>query len=143
VLAFHRLDPRTLALAGSALMIVGVLTVLWSVSAHSIAGFFVGTALAGAGFGGGFQGGLRTIVPLAGPAERAGVISVAYVISYLAMGLPAILAGVLVVHGTVTATANEFGVAVIALAALTGAGLLAGIARRRVYDRRCPTPQAA
>jgi len=143
VLAFHRLDPRTFALAGSALIIVGVLTVLWSVSAHSIAGFFVGTALAGAGFGGGFQGGLRTIVPLAGPAERAGVISVAYVISYLAMGLPAILAGVLVVHGTVTATANEFGAAVIALAALTGAGLLAGIARRRVYDRRCPAPQAA
>ena len=143
MLAFHRLDPRTFALAGSALIIVGVLTVLWSVSAHSIAGFFVGTALAGAGFGGGFQGGLRTIVPLAGPAERAGVISVAYVISYLAMGLPAILAGVLVVHGTVTATANEFGAAVIALAALTGVGLLAGIARRRGYDRRCPAPQAA
>jgi MFS family permease len=143
VLAFHRVDPRTFALAGAGLVIVGVLTVLWSVSGHSVAGFFVGTALAGAGFGGGFQGGLRTIVSLAGPAERAGVISVAYVICYLAMGLPAILAGVLVVNGTVTATANEFGGAVIVLAALTGAGLLAGIARRRVYDHSCPTPEAA
>jgi MFS family permease len=37
----------------------------------------------------------------------------------------------------------EFGVAVIALAALTGAGLLAGIARRRVYDQSWPTPEAA
>jgi predicted MFS family arabinose efflux permease len=138
VLVFHRVDPRTFALAGAALVIVGVLTVLWSVSAGSIIGFFVGTAVAGAGFGGGFQGGLRTIVPLAGPAERAGVISIAYVICYLALGLPAILAGVLVVRGTVTGTAQEFGGGVIALAALTGAGVLAGIARRRGYDHSCP-----
>ena len=143
VLVFHRVDPRTFALAGTALIIVGVLTVLWSISAYSVAGFFVGTALAGAGFGGGFQGGLRTIVRLAGPAERAGVISIAYIVSYLAMGLPAILAGVLVVHGTLIGTAQEFGGAVIALAALTGAGLLAGIARRRVYDHSCPTAGAA
>jgi predicted MFS family arabinose efflux permease len=143
VLVFHRLEPRTFALAGSGLIIVGVVVVLWAISAHSIVGFFIGTALAGAGFGGGFQGSLRTIIPLAGPAERAGVISVAYVISYLAMGLPAIIAGVLVVHGTVTGTANEFGGAVIALAALTAAGLLAGIARRRLYDQSCPTAEVA
>ena len=139
VVVFHRVDPRNFALAGSALMIIGVLTVLWSVSAHSIVGFFTGTFVAGAGFGGGFQGGLRTIVPLAEPAERAGVISVAYVICYLAMGLPAILAGILVVHGTVAGTARVFGGAVIALAALTGAGLLAGIVRRRGYDQTCAT----
>jgi predicted MFS family arabinose efflux permease len=135
VLAFHRVDPRHFALAGTGLVIVGVLAVLWSVSMHDVVGFFVGTAVAGAGFGGGFQGGLRTIVALAGPAERAGVISIAYVICYLAMGLPAILAGILVVHGTVTGTAQVFGAAVIALAALTGAGLLAGIVRRRGYDQ--------
>jgi hypothetical protein len=124
-------------------MIAGVLTVLWSVSSHSIVGFFIGTAVAGAGFGGGFQGGLRTIVSLAGPTERAGIISVAYVISYLAMGLPAIVAGVLVVHGTLTGTAHLFGGAVVGLAALTGLGLLAGIARQRSYDQRCAGAEAA
>jgi predicted MFS family arabinose efflux permease len=143
VLVFHRAEPRNFALAGSALIIAGVLTVLWSVSAHSIVGFFAGTAVAGAGFGGGFQGGLRTIVSLAGPTERAGIISVAYVISYLAMGLPAILAGVLVVHGTLTGTAHLFGGAVIVLAALTGAGLLVGIARQRSYDHGCAGAEAA
>jgi predicted MFS family arabinose efflux permease len=143
VLAFHRTDPRTFALAGAGLIILGVLTVLWSVSARSLPGFFIGTALAGAGFGGGFQGGLRTIVPLAGPAERAGVISVAYIISYLAMGLPAILAGVLVVHGTLTGTAQEFGGAVIVLAALTAAGLITGIARRRSSHQHGPAAEAA
>jgi hypothetical protein len=47
------------------------------------------------------------------------------------------------VHGTVTGTANEFGGAVIALAALTAAGLLAGIARRRLYDQSCAAAEVA
>ena len=131
---FHRTEPRRFALAGNGLVIVGVAIVLWSVTATSVAGFFVGTVIAGAGFGGGFQGGLRTIVSLAGPAERAGVISVAYIICYLAMGLPAILAGVLVVHSTVTRTAQEFGVAVIALAAITAIGPV--LSERRAEHKR-------
>src|SRR5262249_23542229 len=102
VLAFHRTDAKRFALVGSMLVIAGVGVVLWSVAEASAAGFFIGTAIAGAGFGAGFQGGLRTIVLLAAPHERAGVLSVAYVISYLALGLPAILAGVVVVHSTVT-----------------------------------------
>jgi predicted MFS family arabinose efflux permease len=141
VLLFHRTEPRRFALAGNGLVILGVAIVLWSVTATSVAGFFVGTAIAGAGFGAGFQGGLRTIVTLAGPAERAGVISVAYIICYLAMGLPAILAGVLVVHSTVTRTAQEFGVAVIVLAAITAAGTI--LSARRAARQRCLSPQPA
>ncbi len=134
VILCHRVDPRRFALAGNALIILGVALVLWAVSAHSIASFFAGTVIAGAGFGGGFQGGLRTIVPLARPTERAGVISVAYVICYLAMGLPAILAGVLVVHSTVTQTAQEFGAGVIVLAAITAVGLV--LTGRRARSRQ-------
>jgi len=130
VLAFHRTEARRFALAGSLLMIAGTSVVLWSIAETSAAGFFIGTAIAGAGFGAGFQGGLRTIVALAEPHQRAGVISVAYVISYLALGLPAILAGELVVHSTVTRTAEEFGAGVILLAALTAAGLVRSAPRR-------------
>ena len=124
VLAFHRTDARTFAVAGAGLIILGVALVLTGASARSPVLFFAGTAIAGAGFGGGFQGGLRTILPLAGPDERAGVIAVIYVICYLALGLPAIGAGILVVHTTVTDTAWLFGLGVIALAASTGAGIL-------------------
>jgi predicted MFS family arabinose efflux permease len=138
LLLFHRTEPRRFALAGSALIIIGVATVLWSVTAPSVVGFFLGTVLAGAGFGAGFQGGLRTIVTMAEPAERAGVISVAYIICYLAMGLPAIVAGVLVVHGTVTRTAQEFGIAVIALAAITAVGMI--LNARRTPRQRCLSP---
>ena len=129
------------ALVGNGLVIVGVAIVLWSVTATSVAGFFVGTVIAGAGFGAGFQGGLRTIVTLAGPAERAGVISVAYIICYLAMGLPAILAGFLVVNSTVTRTAQEFGITVIALAAFTAFGTI--LSARRVARQRCLSPSPA
>ena len=140
LLLFHRTEPRRFALVGNGLVIVGVAIVLWSVTATSAVGFFVGTVIAGAGFGAGFQGGLRTIVAMAGPAERAGVISVAYIICYLAMGLPAILAGFLVVHSTVTRTAQEFGIAVIALAAITAVGTSLSARRTARQCRLSPSP---
>jgi hypothetical protein len=45
------------------------------------AGLFAGTALAGVGFGAGFQGGIRLVAPLARPDQRAGVLSVLYTVS--------------------------------------------------------------
>jgi hypothetical protein len=49
------------------------------------------------------------------------------VVSYLALGLPAVIAGVLVVHGGgIGGTAREYGSAVILLAALALAGLVRG-----------------
>jgi MFS family permease len=142
ILLFHRTAPQRFALVGNGLVILGVAIVLWSVTATSVVGFFAGTVIAGAGFGAGFQGGLRAIVSLAGPAERAGVISVAYIICYLAMGLPAILAGVLVVHSTVTRTAQEFGIAVIALAAITAAGTILSARRTARQRSLAPSPSA-
>ena len=139
VLVFHRTEARTFALAGTGLIILGVALVLAAVPARSPILFFAGTAIAGAGFGPGFQGGLRTIVPLAGPGERAGVIAVIYVISYLALGLPAIGAGLLVVHSTVTHTALLFGLGVIALAAVTAIGLLTNARRARVRQASLTT----
>lgn len=130
VITFHRIDARTFALAGAGLIIAGVTLILTALPAGSLIIFFLGTAIAGAGFGAGFQGGLRTIVSLAGPAERAGVLAVVYIISYLALGLPAIGAGFLVVHTTVTQTALLFGLGVIALATSTAAGIVLGARRR-------------
>jgi MFS family permease len=142
VLVFRRTDAQKFALAGCGLMIVGVALVLAAVPEHAPVLFFAGTAIAGAGFGPGFQGGLRTIVPLAGPTERAGVIAVIYLISYLALGLPAIGAGVLVVHSTVSHTAVLFGLGVIGLAATTGGALVVKLRRDHAEEpaaqtRRC------
>jgi MFS family permease len=98
---------------------------LVAVAAGSAALFFLATAVAGLGFGGGFQGAIRSVLPLAAPHERAGVLSVVYVVSYLALGLPAVIAGFLATReGSVLATAQQYGAAVMALAALALLGAL-------------------
>ena len=123
VLALQKQQARTLILIGTTALIAGVGLTLVAVRFGSVAGFFAGTAIAGAGFGGGFQGAIRSVIPLAAPHQRAGVLSVVYVISYLAMGLPAVIAGFLLVHeGDLLATAVQYGVAVMALAALALGG---------------------
>ncbi|MGI8591269.1 MAG: hypothetical protein ACR2M5_09825, partial [Nakamurella sp.] len=86
-------------------------------------------------------------VALARPHERAGVLSILYVVSYLAMGLPAVIAGFLVVHGGgVAATARDYGIAVIVVAALALLGLTLArppvVARSSVSPAFAPVPQS-
>lgn len=122
-LLVSKVVPSRAMLAGTVALIAGVAITLLAVSSESGAWFFAGTAIAGAGFGGGFQGAIRTVIPLAAPHERSGLLSTLYVVSYLAMGLPAVIAGVLVVHtGSVLVTAHAYGIGVIALAAAALAG---------------------
>jgi MFS family permease len=125
VLVFQRQSARQLTLIGGVALLAGVALTLLAVDTRSTAGFFVGTAIAGIGFGGGFQGAIRSVVPLVAPHQRAGVLSVVYVVSYLAMGLPAVIAGVLLVHeGNLVSTTIQYGVAVMVLAALALLGAL-------------------
>ena len=80
------------------------------------------------------------MVPLAAAHQRAGLVSLLYVVSYLGLGVPAVLAGFGVVHGGgLIDTTRYYGAAVIALAALALFGLLknsAGGAPRRGACRR-------
>jgi MFS family permease len=119
--------PRTVMLLGTSSLVVGVAITLLAITHASATGFFVGTVIAGVGFGAGFQGALRTVLPLAAMHERAGVLSAIYVVCYLALGLPAVAAGFLVVHLGVLTTAREYGVVVMVLAAVA----LADVARPR------------
>jgi MFS family permease len=135
VLLLRNAAPRTVMLFGVTALITGVGITLLAIMFTSTAVFFIGTVIAGAGFGGGFQGAIRTVIPLAAPHERSGLLSTIYVVSYLAMGLPAIIAGFLVVHtGGVMTTAREYGLAVMVLAALALPGVL--------RPRRQPAPAA-
>jgi MFS family permease len=122
VLLTREWPARRVMIAGTAALVSGVGITLLSVASGSITGFFVGTAVAGSGFGSGFQGAIRSVLPLSLTHERAGVLSILYVISYLAFGLPAVLGGVRVVHAGVFTTAREYGAAVMAFAALALAG---------------------
>jgi MFS family permease len=117
VYLLREMDPRSVMALGIFSLVAGVAITLTAIDAGSTYLFFVGTAVAGVGFGSGFQGGLRTVMPLLAAHERAGVLSVLYIVSYLGMGLPAVIAGFLVVHGGgLLTTSYEYGFAVMALA---------------------------
>ena len=119
VLLLQRQSARQLTLTGGGALLAGITMTLLAVGTRSTVWFFIGSAIAGVGFGGAFQGAIRSVVPLAAPHQRAGVLSVVYVVSYLAMGLPAVIAGFALVHeGNLVSTTVQYGVAVMVLAAL-------------------------
>jgi hypothetical protein len=91
----------------------------------------VGTAFAGTGFGLAFLGVFRTLVALAPPAGRAGLITAIYIVSYLAFSLPVIAAGIAASHVGLSDTAEVYGLAVAVLALLAAAGLAISTRRAR------------
>ena len=124
VLLLRNAPARTVMLIGIAALVLGMIITLVSVTTESIPGFFLGLALSGVGFGGGFQGSLKTVMPLVEAHQRASVLSLLYVVSYVGFGLPTVIAGFLVVYaGGLPRTANEYSVAVILLALVALLGL--------------------
>jgi MFS family permease len=135
-IALRRAAARTVMLVGIGALITGVAVTVTAVSVGSVAAFFIGSAIAGVGFGSGFQGGIRTVVPLAAAHQRAGLVSLLYMVSYLGLGVPAVLAGFGAVHGGgLVDTTRYYGAAVIALAAAALAGVLKNQPARRTIDK--------
>ncbi|HEY2254105.1 MAG TPA: MFS transporter, partial [Variovorax sp.] len=124
VLLLQRSAPRAMMRFGAASLIGGMVVVLLSLWLRMAPIYFLGTVVAGMGFGTGFQGAIRSVMPLAAAHERAGVLSVLFAVSYLSMGLLAVMAGSLVAAGNpLLATAQEFALMVMLLAALALAGM--------------------
>jgi MFS family permease len=141
IIVLRRAAARTVMLVGVVALITGVAVTMMAVSLGSAALFFTGSVIAGAGFGSGFQGGIRMVVPLAAAHERAGLVSLLYVVSYLGLGLPAVLAGFGVVHGGgLISTTRYYGAAVIVLAALALIGLLKNRPSRAAEHAAAPAP---
>ena len=101
---------------GASILPVGVALILLAVHSASLSLFFIGTLVAGCGFGASFLGALRSVVPLALPHERAGLMSAFYVLSYLAFCLPSLLAGNLTRAFGLVTTTDGYGAVLIILA---------------------------
>ncbi|WP_344919482.1 MFS transporter [Streptosporangium oxazolinicum] len=116
---------RTMRVA-SVLLALGVIVTLLGVNTGSGVLFFTGTVVAGLGFGTGFQGAARTLLPAAAPHERAGLMAAFYIVSYLAMSIPATAAGIAAGHLSLTELTTYYGIVlvVLALAALAGTFLV-------------------
>lgn len=101
---------------GATLLVIGVALILTAVHTASLPLFFIATLIAGSGFGSGFLGALRSVVPLALPHERAGLMSAFYVLSYLAFCVPSLLAGNLTRSLGLIVTTDGYGAVLIVLA---------------------------
>jgi Major Facilitator Superfamily len=117
VLLLQRLEARKMMALGAGSLLAGAGLTVLALTRSEVALFFLGTTVAGVGFGTGFQGAVRTVVSVAAPHERAGTLSIVFIVSYIALGVPAIIAGSMVRHASLLATAQVFGLVVMALAA--------------------------
>ena len=121
-----RLWPATRLLRLGASTLVAGPALLWLAVASGQLGLVTGV-----GFGSGFLGATRSLLPLAQPAQRAGLLAAFYVLSYLAFCLPALAVSALVPRLGLTGAAELYLVGVILLAAL-------GV--RNSLPRRCVQP---
>jgi MFS family permease len=117
----------TILIRSMSVLIAGVAITLGGVYVESISLLIGGTVIAGLGFGAGFFGSIRTVVPLALPHERAGLFSVIFVVCYLAFSVPTVIAGLFVPILGLPLTLYFYGAAVIVLAAISLVATIASL----------------
>jgi MFS family permease len=123
VMTFRKHTPHLALRIGIVALTLGVVTTLGGVWRESVVLLIVGTLVAGIGFGAGFSGIMRTLLPLANERDRAGLLSVFYVESYLAFSLPSILIGLLVPELGLPVSAYIYGSVVLVLALISLASM--------------------
>lgn len=116
-LRWHNIDPHAAASGGAAVLGVGMALIVVSLSTGSAVFFIVASCVTGAGWGVAFLGALRSLTAVIPPQHRAEVMSAFYVVAYLSLGVPAIVAGIVVTHIGIDDTFRIFGSLVVVLAA--------------------------
>jgi MFS family permease len=109
---------RATARGGLVALIAGIGVALAALQTGSTALFLAGAAVAGLGFGPAFAGAFRALTTLAPMDQRAAFVSSILIVAYLAFSLPAVAAGVAVTQLGLHETADIYGIALIALAAV-------------------------
>ncbi|MDN5874698.1 MAG: hypothetical protein L0H29_10005, partial [Sinobacteraceae bacterium] len=130
VLLLRSWQPDRMLAFGAFTLMSGIAITLGGVYDSSALLFFSGTAVAGVGFGIGFLGALRTLLPVAQPHERAGLMAAFYIMSYLAFCVPAILAGVATSSAGLNTAVGYYGGTLIVLAAIALVRSTPGLIRR-------------
>lgn len=122
-----------LLVPSSVLLALGTLTTLVGISTELIALSALGTVLAGIGFGAAALATFGTFARIAQPHERGALFAAAFVISYVAFSVPAVIAGFAGTAFGLRITAEVYAMVVIATA-VVALGL--ATARRMATARR-------
>lgn len=131
-----RFAPRPTAIAGYFGMIVTLVGAIFAVRSGSAAAVIIDAMVLGAVFGLAFGGSLRHLSEVAPADARGQVMSAYYLLGYLAMGVPTVIAGALASRYGTAAVFPWFAGAV-AFACL-GAAILGLVSRRTVPVAELP-----
>ncbi|MFF0415498.1 MFS transporter [Kitasatospora sp. NPDC004745] len=141
VWALRRSSPLTATVGGCLAVPPATALTLLGMHGAGLPAVHAGAALAGTAFGAVSQGALRLLLGSLDVPDRAATLAAYYVLSYLAMSLPAIAAGAATRSYGLGATAHAYGIAA-ALLALAALGALA-VSRRRAapaHPAAAPAP---
>lgn len=86
--------PRRAAACGAALMAVGCGGTAWATSTGTLVPFIIAAGIGAAGFGISNAAAMQLVTPRATSAQKASLMAAIYTVSYLAFGVPIIVAGV-------------------------------------------------
>lgn len=133
----RNLSNRTLTVAGSSLVALGMALTAAAVAVGSAPFFLAASVLAGVGFGLAFMGALRHLTSSIPADRRAEVMSAFYVVGYLSLALPAVAAGVTASAIGLSETFELFGTGAVIIA------LLVAVGGRRIQDQAPVQPAGA
>ncbi|MBT1004242.1 MFS transporter [Paenarthrobacter sp. DKR-5] len=113
ILVVRRWSDRNTLMAGVVCLMAGITITVLAVQLASAPLYFVGTGVAGLGFGSGYYGAMRMTLPLCRPNERGAMLSSIYVICYLGFSVPAVAAGLLLNVAGMQGTTLVYGSALV------------------------------
>lgn len=111
-------SPRTITIFGTAALAVGTALSLGALALGSLPAYLIAAGVTGMGFGTAFSGVIASLAPRIPSTERADTFAVIFLLAYLAFGVPAVIAGMLVGVVGLGAVCVGYGVVVIALSVL-------------------------
>jgi MFS family permease len=130
-------DSQHVMRQGSAVLFVGIAIFLIALATTSTPVFFAGLVVSGWGFGAAFVGAFGSVAGLVAASQRAELFASLFVVSYLAFGGSAVLAGLAVPRYGLQETATWYAVAVMVLA------LVAAVVRPAPVRAASPEPLVA
>lgn len=116
--ALRRCSPRTITIFGTAALAAGTTLSLGALALESLPVYLVAAGITGMGFGTAFSGVIASLAPRIPATERADTFAVIFLLAYLAFGVPAVIAGMLVGVVGLAAVCVGYGIVVIALSVL-------------------------
>lgn len=113
-------SAREVTLFGTAALSMGTFATLFGIHYENLVLYLIALAAVGTGFGTCFYGFIRSIIPLVPEDVRGETFAALFCISYLAFGLPVVIAGLLVLVFGLKVVVICYGSLIASLAALAG-----------------------